>query len=170
MNNFAEAGICRQRAPSFPIVIAAVPAAAPAFFVIAPRIGAEEYAERLQSSPKLAQDARQFLTGDMKKRRISEHAIEEFRRKMKLEKILLPDFAAAERTCELNEPWRAFQSDRFVAEFLKRFQIPAGTAAEIENLEWSGTRQVPQQSVTVLRHIMIACALPKTFRMLVIVA
>lgn len=62
------------------------------------RVRAEQRAAGLQRCVKLPQYARQFLAGHMGQRGICEHAVEVARRQIQLEKTLLQNLAATERT------------------------------------------------------------------------
>jgi hypothetical protein len=58
------------------------------------------------------QHARQLLAGYMKQRSVGEYTIEIAIRKIELEKILLPNFAAAVGARHVGEMCGAFQTDR----------------------------------------------------------
>src|SRR5215813_6414824 len=85
-------------------MIHAVAPLAPAFLVMATRIGAEENTARFQTCFQFQQYARQLLAGYMKQRGVGEYIIEIVLRQIELEEILLPHFAAAVRArhyCEV---------------------------------------------------------------------
>ena len=62
----------------------------------------------------------------MKQRSVGEYTIEIVVRKIELEKILLPHFAAAVSARHVGEMCSAFQTDRDVTEFGNRFEVSSG--------------------------------------------
>src|SRR5450755_4373902 len=98
--------------PGLGSMVGAVPAAIPSLLVAAVRIGAEKNTARLQRGAQLAQDARQFLRWNVKQGRIGEHAIEAVRRKVQLEKILLPYDATGMLARHGGKAPDAFEADR----------------------------------------------------------
>jgi len=86
-----------------------------------------------------------------------------------MEKILLPYFAAAVAARQLDESLRAFEPDRFVAQITKNFQIPARTAAEVQNSKRSRTVKTLQERIAILTDVVIAGAFPKVMRVGVVV-
>ena len=87
---------------------------------------------------------------------------------MQLQKILVPYCAAAVLLRQLDEALRAVESDRFLSEIAKDFQIPAWPAAEVENAKRSGAVQSLQERIAVLADIMIARAFPEAVGVLII--
>src|SRR5579859_885563 len=94
MIEFDESGSRHEGAPGFEIMIGAIAAVAPAFLVAAARVGAEQYAARLQRGMQLPQHAWQDQRWDMKQRRIGEYSVEIEVRQIKPAKILLPHLAS----------------------------------------------------------------------------
>ena len=104
----------------------------------------------------------------MEERGIGKDAVEIFRRQIQLQKILVPYFAAAVLSRQLDEALRSVQSDGFMSEIAKDLQIPAGTATEVEDAKWSGAVQSLQERIAILADIVIARAFPETVGVLVI--
>jgi len=74
-------------------MISAVAPPVPTFLISPARIGAKQNAAWLQRGAQFLQHSRQFLTGDMKQRGVSEHTIKVPIGQIKLEEILLPHLA-----------------------------------------------------------------------------
>ena len=100
----------------------------------------------------------------MKQRSVGEYTIEIAIRKMELEKILLPNFAAAVGASHVGEMCSPFQTDRDVTKFGNHFEVSAGPAAKIKYCETRLTLDVLQHRSDVLADIVIASACPKLFR------
>jgi len=81
---------------------------------------------------------------------------------------LAPHFTAAIFSRAFDEAFGAVETDRFVTEITKNFQISPGTAAEIEYPKRSGAVKDLQQRVAILADVVIARAFPKTLGMLII--
>ena len=111
---------------------------------------------------------RQLLAGYMKQRSVGEYTIEIVIRKIELEKILLPHFAAAVGARHVGEMCGAFQADRDVTEFGNHFEVSPGPAAKIKYCETRLTLDVLQHRRDVLADIVIARACPELFGALVI--
>ena len=105
----------------------------------------------------------------MKKRRVGEYAIEMRLRQIELEEILVPYFAAAMGARHGHEVRGAFQTYRDMAKFAEHLEVATGPAAKIEYCEWRLTSDGLQQRLDVLGDIVITCALPKIFRMPVVI-
>ncbi len=114
------------------------------------------------------QHARQLLAGYVKQRGVGEYTIEIVIRQIELEKILLPNFAAAVSTRHVGEMCGAFQTDRDVAQFGKHFEVSPGPAAKIKYCKTRLTLDVLQHRRDVLADIVIARACPELFGALVI--
>src|SRR5271169_5976474 len=115
-------------------MIHAVAPTIPAFLVMAVRVRAEQHTTRFQTCMQFQQHARQLLTRYMKQRRVGEYTIEIVIRQIELEKILLPDFAAAVGTSHVDEMRGAFQTDSDVTELDNHFEVPPGPAAKNQGL------------------------------------
>ncbi len=168
MSDFAESGSRYGPAPALVGIISAVALAAPAFLIITARIGTEQYAARFDCCPKFFQNPWQFLTRDVKKRRVGKNPIEIFRRQPKSKEILKPYVAAAVALGQFDKTCGSIQPDGFVSQIFEYPEVPPGPAAEIENPKRPAAGQILQQGVAILTHVMIACAFPETFRMQVI--
>src|ERR1700722_3688295 len=105
----------------------------------------------------------------MKQRRIGEYAVEMLLRQIELEKVLLPDLAAAEGARHGGKFRGAFQADSDMAEIDERLEIAPGPAAEIEDRERRGARDVLQQRRDVLADVVIARTTPEVLGALVVV-
>ena len=68
----------------------------------------------------------------MKQRGIGEYAVETIIRKLELEEILLPYFAAAMGARHHGKMCRAFQAYRNVTEFGKHLEVATGPATKIQ--------------------------------------
>ena len=84
-------------------------------------------------------------------------------RKIELEKILLPHFAAAVGARHVGEMCSAFQADRDVTEFGNHFEVSPGPAAKIKYCETRLALDVLQHRRNVLADIVIARACPELF-------
>ena len=104
----------------------------------------------------------------MEERGVGKNSVEILRRQIQLQKILVPYFAAAVLLRQLDEALRSVESDRFVSEIAKDLQIPAGTAAEVEDAKRSGAVQSLQERIAVLADIVIARAFPETLGVLIV--
>src|SRR3984957_16747586 len=104
----------------------------------------------------------------MKQRSVGEYTIEIVVRKIELEKILLPHFAAAVGARHVGEMCSAFQTDRDVTEFGNHFEVSSGPAAKIKYWETRVRLDVLQHRRNVLADIVIARACPELFGALVI--
>src|SRR5260370_12352051 len=102
--------------------------AAPAFVVVAARVGGEQHPTRFQAGIELPQYARQFLGRHMKQRGIGEYAVEMAVRQCKLEEVLLPYLAAAAGAGQGGKVGAAFQANRNAAELGKHLAITPGPA------------------------------------------
>src|SRR5271167_2585636 len=132
------------------------------------RICAEQHTTRFQTCVQFHQHARQLLARYMKQRGVGEYTIEIVIRQIELEKILLPDFAAAVGTRHVDEMRGALQTDRDVTEFGDHFEVSPGPAAKIKYRETRLTLDVLQHRRDVLADIVIARACPELFGALVI--
>src|SRR6204780_5762333 len=99
----------------------------------------------------------------MKQRGVGEYTVEIVIRQIELEKILLPNFAAAVGTRHVGEMCGAFQTDRDVTEFDNHFEVSSGPAAKIKYCETRPTLDVLQNRRDVLADIVIARACPELF-------
>jgi hypothetical protein len=106
----------------------------------------------------------------MKQCCVGEHAIETVARQVKLEKILLPNLAAAVRARHRGEVRGAFQSNRDMTAFGKRLEVAPRSAAEIEYGEGRFVLNEPQQRLDVLADVVIARTFPEILRTLVLVS
>src|SRR5271169_440673 len=149
-------------------MIHAVAPTIPAFLVMAVRVRAEQHTTRFQTCVQFQQHARQLLARYMKQRGVGEYPIEMAIRQIKLEEILLPNFAAAVGTRHFGKMLGAFQTDRDVTESGKHFEVSARPAAKIKYCETRLTLDVLQHRRDVLTDIMIARAFPELFGTLVI--
>ncbi len=104
----------------------------------------------------------------MEQRGVGEYTIEIVIRQVELEKILLPNFAAAVSTRHVGEMCGAFQTDRDVAQFVKYFEVSPGPAAKIKYCKMRLTLDVLQHRRDILADIVIARACPELFGTLVI--
>src|SRR3972149_11532435 len=93
-----DPGASHEVPPGLRIMKRAVAPVVPALLVMPVRIGAEQYAARLQRRMQLAQDPRQLLAGHMKQHRIGEYAVEALIGQIEGKKILPPHLAAADLT------------------------------------------------------------------------
>src|SRR5262245_33232139 len=105
----------------------------------------------------------------MEKRGVGKNAVEIFMRQVEMEKILLPNCAAAVLVRQFHESGGAIEADRLIAHFAKHFQVPARSAAEVQNSERSGTVEDFQERLAVLTDVVIAVAFPKALRVLGVV-
>src|SRR5664279_5673774 len=75
----------------------------------------------------------------MKQRSVGVHAIKMIVRKIELEEILLPYFAATMSARHHGEMSGTLQTDSYVTEFRKHLEVAAGAAAKIEYRKWRFT-------------------------------
>jgi len=99
----------------------------------------------------------------MEQRGVGEYTIEIVIRQVELEKILLPNFAAAVGTRHVGEMCGAFQTNRDVTEFGNHFEVSPGPAAKVKYCETRLTLDVLQHRRDVLADIVIARACPELF-------
>src|ERR1700674_5497620 len=104
---------------------------------------------------------RQLLAGHMKQRRVGEHAIETVMRQIKLQEILLPNFAAAVGARHRGEVRGTLQADREMTKFGKRLKVASRSAAEIEYCEGRFALDVLQQRRGVLADVVVARSFPE---------
>ena len=150
--------------PRLEIVIGAVASCVPAFLVIPARIRAEQHATGLQRGAKIAQHARQLLARNVKQRRVGKDAVEAVRGQIELQKVLLPDLAAAPVARHARRSVRrTFQTDGRVADVGEGLEVAPGSAAEIENAKRRRRRRCDQQRGNVLADVVIARAGPELF-------
>jgi hypothetical protein len=96
----------------------------------------------------------------MEQRGVSENAVEAAGGKLKREKILLPDLAAAVLSRHGGEWSGTLKAYRLMTESAKRDQVTPGAATEIEYAKRWCTANVPQERFDVLLHIVVARAVP----------
>ena len=85
----------------------------------------------------------------MKQRGVGEYTIEIVIRQIELEKILLPNFAAAVGTCHVGKMCGAFQTDRDVTEFGSHFEVSPGSAVKVKYCEMRLTLDVLQHRAMI---------------------
>jgi non-ribosomal peptide synthetase component F len=106
----------------------------------------------------------------MKQRGIGEHAIEMRRRQIERKEILLPHLATRVRARHGAELGGSVEADDVVPKCLECDQVPPRPAAEVEQRERRLARDVPQQRLAVLAHVVIARAVPEGLRVAVVMA
>ena len=168
MSDFREARSANELLPAVPIVVAAVTLSAPTFFIFAARIGAEQNTVGFERYAELLKNSRQLLARHVEKGCVGKDAVEVFRRQIQFQKILAPHFAATMVSRQLDEAFRALESDRFVSQFTKDFEVSAGPAAEVQYSKRSGALETLQKRVAILADIVVARALPKTLGVLIV--
>ena len=104
----------------------------------------------------------------MEKGGVCEDAVEMFRGKFELEKVLLPNFTATVVARQLDKTLCSFESDCFVSQFFESLEVPSGPTAEVENSKRSLADEMLNQRVAILTDVVIFCALPKTLNILII--
>jgi len=104
----------------------------------------------------------------MEERCVGEDAVESSFRQVQREEILAPNLATTVRTGHRNEMLCAVQADGDMAEIAQRLEVPARSAAEIENGKGRFAREMAQKRVDVLTDVMPAGALPKLFGLSVV--
>ena len=110
-----------------------------------------------------------FLRWEVLQQIRDEDAVEMFRGKFELEKVLLPNFTATVVARQLDKTLCSFESDCFVSQFFESLEVPSGPTAEVENSKRSLADEMLNQRVAILTDVVIFCALPKTFGILVVV-
>jgi hypothetical protein len=149
-----EAGRRDDPSPGGEIIETGVALVRPALLVPAARVGAEQHPLGLERRPQTAQHPRQFLAWNMEQDGIREDAIEVPRRQIHCQHVLQPDLAARRGARHVDEFGAGVQADRFVPAIAKGDQVPAGTAAEIEDPAWRRAADRAEQSGDVLADVV----------------
>jgi hypothetical protein len=98
----------------------------------------------------------------MKEGGVGEDSVEVLRWQLQTKKVLMPHFAAAVSACKFYEAFSAFETDGLMAKVAKNFQITPGPATEIQNsVGWFAAHAL-EKRITILAHVMILRAFPKT--------
>src|SRR5208283_1991971 len=105
----------------------------------------------------------------MEQRSIGKDPVEIPIRQLKLEEILLPDFAARRGAGHRRKCFRAVEANRNVLQFCQPLKVPARTAAKIENFKRWCPLNVIEQRRDVLADIMIARAGAKLFGVTIVI-
>jgi hypothetical protein len=133
------------------------------------RVGTEKNPSRFERHPQLLKHAGKLLARNMEKRGVGENPIKPPFRQLEIEKVLIPDFTATMRASHFHEAPGALKPDRLMAELAERPQVTTGTAAKIQDGKGTLPLQMLQKSTSILAHVMILSALPKSLGILVIV-
>ena len=97
----------------------------------------------------------------MEKRSIGKDPIKRVRWQFQTVKTLVPHWTTGELICHVNKRFTAVQTHRMVTEVNESCQIPAWTAAQIENSKRCSTSNVSDQRFNVLFDIVIGSSCPK---------
>ncbi len=155
--------------PGGQIVKGPVAAVAPALLVLTSGVGGEQNAAGVQGGVQLPQHPWQFHTGHMEQRRIGKDAVETLLGQVELQKVLLPDLAAAVGTGHGGERFGAIQANGEVTQFGEGLQVAPWSAAQVENREGLGGFNGLQQGVDVLANIVVARAFPEGLSALAVI-
>ena len=98
----------------------------------------------------------------MEERRVGEYAIKSVSGQVKLQEILLPHFAAAGDRCHVHKLLRAVQPNGVMPVHHQRTQISPWSTTEIKYPTRRWHRDMTQQCINVLAHVVMPCALTKT--------
>src|SRR5262249_41089746 len=129
------------------------------FLVGATRVRREQDTSRAQRRVQFAEDPRQLRTRHVEERCIREDAVEACLRQVEGDEVLLPYLAARCGPGQVDERRRPGVTER-----AERAQIAAGTAAEVEDVEWRRPHHVSQQGRDVLLDVVIPGAVTERGR------
>ena len=157
-----------HRPPVLQVVICPVTLAIPAFLIVSPGVGTQQYATWFQGGVQFAQHLFQLLRRYVEQRGVGEDAVEVFCRQFKLEKVLMPYFTATVLAGHLGEAFSAVEPDRYMPQAGEGLQIAPRAAAKIQKGKWRAALDMPQQCVDVLAHVVVASPFAKAFGTLLI--
>ena len=91
----------------------------------------------------------------MKQGGVGENAIEGLWRQRQIHETLVQRLATGILPGHFTEFDAAIESDRSVSEIVKIFEVPAGAATKIEDVELLACRERGQERCIVLGHVMV---------------
>lgn len=164
-----ETGPPHEAAPLLEIVVCAVATSVPALFIPAARVRGEKHASRSKACVELAEDSRDFADRDVEERSIGEDAVKAFVGQIQGEKVLVPDLGSGERLRHADEGRRSVESGRLMAEELECAQVATRATAQVEDPQGCLAPNGFEQSLDVLRDIVVARSFPKARGALLVV-
>ena len=135
MLQLRKVGRGRVVAPCGEAVKGAEALALPALLPLAPRVGTEQDAVRLERCVQREKNARQLGARHMKEHGVGEHTIELGCRQVQCQQVLLPDDAAAVRARQGRNLWSVLQTDGLVAQLGEGLEVSSRAATQVQDAQ-----------------------------------